>query len=252
MPVDYTKMKVAELKDALKAKDLPTSGSKADLIQRLQTSEEGEDDLLDQDDSMTEEAIKQAEQELTEATKTTPEKLKRVPISSPTKPEDTQGDPLTPKGKENEPAKVVKITPEPEKSKSITDDDDQAKIKSRAERFGGFQSEEARKAARLAKYGEMLSKGPTPVVAAGGNVVASSPEELERLKKRAGRFGTSTSTVLKTAEVSEAIKRRQERFGIVSPDEPKPKKITLNSGVNSVVMDEKMKARIERFKMEVK
>ena len=33
---------------------------------------------------------------------------------------------------------------------------------------------------------------------------------------------------------------------------PQPKKVTLNSGINSVVMDEKMKARMERFKMEVK
>jgi len=52
--------------------------------------------------------------------------------------------------------------------------------------------------------------------------------------------------------VSEAIKRRQERFGVITADEPKPKKVTLNAGINSVVMDEKMKARMERFKMEVK
>jgi len=48
-------------------------------------------------------------------------------------------------------------------------------------------------------------------------------------------------------EVDEAIKRRQERFGVVDKNEPKPKKITLNTGANSAVMDEKMKARQQRF-----
>jgi len=56
---------------------------------------------------------------------------------------------------------------------------------------------------------------------------------------------------MKKAELTEAMKRRQERFGVVSRDEPKPKKITLNSGVNSVVLDEKLKKREERFGVKV-
>ena len=47
MSVDYSKMKIAELKEALKAKDLPSSGVKADLLERLKASEV-EDDILDQ------------------------------------------------------------------------------------------------------------------------------------------------------------------------------------------------------------
>lgn len=43
------------------------------------------------------------------------------------------------------------------------------------------------------------------------------------------------------------IKRRQERFGVVGKDEPKPKKLTLNAGMNSVVLDEKLQTRKERF-----
>jgi small subunit ribosomal protein S3Ae len=35
--IDYSKMKVAELKELLKEKDLPVSGTKAELIERLQT-----------------------------------------------------------------------------------------------------------------------------------------------------------------------------------------------------------------------
>ena len=35
--IDYSSMKVAELKELLKQKDLPVSGTKAELIKRLQT-----------------------------------------------------------------------------------------------------------------------------------------------------------------------------------------------------------------------
>ena len=76
MSVDYSKMKIAELKEALKAKGLPSTGVKADLLERLKASEV-EDDILDQDDSMTEEAVKQAEEELKNQS---PTKLKRTQI----------------------------------------------------------------------------------------------------------------------------------------------------------------------------
>ena len=71
--------------------------------------------------------------------------------------------------------------------------------------------------------------------------------DADTLKKRAERFGGSVSSSLKKIEVQEAIKRRQERFGVVEKNEPKPKKVSLNNGSNSVVLDEKMKARQQRF-----
>ena len=40
----------------------------------------------------------------------------------------------------------------------LTPTNSQEKIKSRAERFGGFQSDGAKKAARAAKFGDMLGK----------------------------------------------------------------------------------------------
>merc|ERR1711915_406836 len=119
------------------------------------------------------------------------------------------------KGKENAPVTVN--SSESKEQTSVTDVED--KIKARAERFGGFQSEDAKKVARA----------PSP--------------DLDVLKKRAERFGTASSTVVKQAELDEAIKRRRERFGVISKDEPKPKKVALNSGVNSVLLDEKLKAR---------
>ena len=48
---------------------------------------------------------------------------------------------------------------------------------------------------------------------------------MDTLKKRAERFGGSTSNTLKKMEVDEAIKRRQERFGVVDKNEPKVRRI---------------------------
>merc|ERR1712029_1236994 len=98
------------------------------------------------------------------------------------------------------------------------------------------------KNARAARFG--MGNGST----GGSNKLGSAPAaDLDTLKKRAERFGTNTSTSLKKMEVNEAIKRRQERFGVVDKNEPKPKKINFNSGVNSVLVDEKMKSRAQRF-----
>ena len=85
--------------------------------------------------------------------------------------------------------------------------------------------------------------------AAGGNKkLGEAPAvDADTLKKRADRFGGSVSSSLKNIEVQEAIKRRQERFGVVEKNEPKPKKVSLNKSENSVVLDEKMKARQQRF-----
>jgi len=250
--VDYNNMKIADLKKELKAKGLPVSGNKQDLIERLQTSGDlldDNDDLLDQDDSMTDEAIKKAEEELK-----VPSKAPKINRDVPITPSETE-DPVengaskvvieSPKGKENAPL-AVNTTEEkivsPEKSK-LTEAEVEEKIKARAERFGGFQSEDAKKVARAARFGEMVKKeGSTKI---GG----APPADLDLLKKRAERFGTATSSVVKKAELSDAIRKRQERFGVITKDEPKPKKIALNSGTNSVVLDEKLKARQERFAM---
>jgi len=232
--VDYNSMKIADLKKELKAKGLPVSGNKQDLIERLQTSGDLlDDDLLDQDDSMTAEAIKKAEEELKVPSK--PPKINRdVPIN-PSKTETNENDSsklsITDTSPKVSPVKV-----------KLTEEEVEAKIKARAERFGGFQSEDAKKVARAARFGDMVSKPGNAT-----KIGAAPPADLDLLKKRAERFGTATSTAVKSAELSEAIKRRQERFGVISKDEPKLKKVALNSGVNSVVLDEKLKARQARF-----
>lgn len=238
---DYSSWKVADLKAALKSKGLPVSGNKQDLIERLQASllDDG-DDLLDQDDSMTDEAIQKAEEEL-KVTKSPAKVVQASPVKA---------DPVT-----SEPA-VTEAAPDKENAGDATNtspvkvvskpsaEEVEAKIKARAERFGGFQSDEAKKLARAAKFGTVTAGAASN----GSTKIGGAPSaDADTLKKRAERFGTNTSTSLKKMEVDEAIKRRQERFGVVDKNEPKPKKINFNAGTNSVVMDEKMKSRAQRF-----
>ena len=201
---------------------------------------------------MTDEAILKAEEEL----KVTKAAEATQPAPTKATPETKQAAATEPApGKENagDTTNTVKVV-----SKTSAEDVE-AKIKARAERFGGMQSDEAKKAARAAKFG-------TGAASNGSTKLGGAPSaDLDTLKKRAERFGTSTSTSLKKIEVNEAIKRRQERFGVVDKNEPKvflydsllsfvsfsflfqPKKISFNNGANSVVMDEKMKSRAQRF-----
>jgi len=244
--VDYSNWKVADLKTELKSKGLPVSGNKQDLIERLQSAllDEG-DDLLDQDDSMTQEAILQAEAELKVTKEPQPAaaapKINRSAAVAAAAESETAGE-AAGDGKENAGA-AANTSPVKIVSKPVASSDESAdKIKARAERFGGFQSDDAKKNARAARFG--IGNGST----GGSNKLGSAPAaDMDTLKKRAERFGTNTSNSLKKMEVDEAIKRRQERFGVVDKNEPKPKKISLNAGGNSAVLDEKLKARQQRF-----
>ena len=107
---------------------------------------------------MTAEAIKKAEEELKVPSK--PPKINRdVPIT-PSKTETNENESnkvsltdSSPKGKENAP--VVDNSTEAEVSPvkvKLSEEEVEAKIKARAERFGGFQSEDAKKTARAARY----------------------------------------------------------------------------------------------------
>lgn len=252
--VEYNTWKVADLKAQLKAKGLPVSGNKQDLIERLQSSllDEG-DDLLDQDDSMTAEAILKAEQEL-KVTAAAPKINRAGPVVAEAEPAEpapvvTKPDGKPP-GKENDPANTTptKVSAVSAVTSPEVEQSDE-KLKARADRFGGFQSDDAKKAARAARFG--LGGGGGGGAAGGNKKLGEAPAvDPDTLKKRAERFGGSVSSSLKNIEVQEAIKRRQERFGLVEKNEPKPKKVSLNKSGNSVVLDEKMKARQQRFGLE--
>ena len=100
---------------------------------------------------MTDEAIKKAEEELKVPSK--PPKINRDVAISPSKTDSSDlsakvsTTELPSKGKENAPVTVN--SSENKEPTSVKDVED--KIKARAERFGGFQSEDAKKVARAAR-----------------------------------------------------------------------------------------------------
>ena len=173
MAIEYSKMKVTELKDALKAKGLPSVGSKAEMAERLEKHQEemvdAEDDILDATNTDEEDVTKE-EEEI--------EKEKETEVS----PEITEV---------IEKAETVESETKVAEKKKPTEMTNEERLRMRAERFG-------------------LSQPP-----AGGQ------------------------------EVGRLVKRRQQRFG----EEPKAKKLAPEVVAEPKEMDEKMKARLERFKM---
>ena len=101
--------------------------------------------------------------------------------------------------------------------KTVSADD---KIQARANRFGGFQSDQAKIAARARRFSDHLGeKTSSP---------AASDQNLETLKKRSERFGVSSSSLMKQVDQSEVRKKRAERFGPVAtgPETPSSNKNT--------------------------
>ena len=107
--------------------------------------------LHHQDDSMTDEAIQKAEEEL-KVTKS-PAKVVQSPVKAAkvtTEPAVKEAAP----NKENA-GDTTNTTPIKVASKA-TAEEVAAKIKARGERFSGFQSDEAKKLVRAAKFGRWL------------------------------------------------------------------------------------------------
>jgi len=234
---DFASMKIADLKKELKAKSLPTTGNKQELVDRLQQAESTallDDDLDHEDDQISEEAIKAAEEELKKQTD-----LNTSDEPSPAKKLKTSDD------KENTieaPTSPVKADGTPEKSATSPVE----VLKARAERFG-VQSEVTKKASRAERFG--IAAAPEATEEKKSKKIGDAPPvDIDILKKRAERFGATVSHHVKQAEVSDAIKKRQERFGIVSKPEKGPA-VKTNLGTNSVILDEKMLKRKERFNL---
>jgi hypothetical protein len=109
---------------------------------------------------------------------------------------------------------------ESEKPKKSGDSAEE-KIKSRAERFGGFQSDDAKKAARAAKFGEMLAEKPQAVgKVAVTQVLGASSLSLSTLSLSSLSFSLSLILLavlkaLSSQESLDAIKKRGDRFGTV-------------------------------------
>jgi len=268
---ELSSMTVPELKKALKAKGLSATGKKEDLIERLQLAMGSDDNDPNNDTDLLEDANELlGEDDDDEIVVPAPSKkvvIKRDNPPPATTPAETEAPAVTSPKKTEEstvsPNKIEAPAPtspvakvEEKKSDSIenitikkwTDEERAAK---RAARFQASADEskkadltsDSKKESRAERFG--LPVGSTKKIGAAPSA------DLETLKKRAERFGASSSTVMKKAEMDEKIKKRQERFGAVENVEPskKMKKTEILEAVeiNATLKDEKMVKRAERF-----
>lgn len=189
-PEGLGKLKVAELKKLLKEKGLPTSGTKAELLKRLQEAD-AEEDLNDIDDEVLNVPDERDEQDkenlddevatLTDTKTVTPSAVTEVTASEKSR------SPIL--------SSTTKLI-----SKPVTTED---KLSKRAERFGAI-SEDLKKSSRAARFGLPVESDTSK---------AASGADVDKMKKRSERFGAITSQTLSKAEEKVKLAMRAERFG---------------------------------------
>merc|ERR1712223_862406 len=254
LEMDLSAMTVTDLKKALKVRGLTTTGVKQDLIERLQlamaTDEadpNNDTDLLDD----ANELLCDGDDEIVVPAPTTPAAAKKVAI----KRDNTKAVTTT---KIEAPVSTESPTKADDKKDSSNDNitikkwTDAERAAARAARFEANANVAA--AAELTSDTKKQSRaerfGITSTTEKATKIGAAPSADLETLKKRAERFGQSSSTVMKKAEMDEKIKKRQERFGVVAGEpNKKMKKSEVLSTVelNKTLKDEKLVKRAERF-----
>ncbi|XP_053655896.2 SAP domain-containing ribonucleoprotein [Cherax quadricarinatus] len=242
---EITKMKVADLKKELKARGLPVTGNKNELIERLQAAREGGESVPvgnaegDDEDFDEEEILGGEDMDAAELGKLTPQEeeaalggnirvrdeaalleqpeKKKISLKRSNSSLPPPSAPDEPKSENDPPAKVEEEKdPEesPSQKKIIKLDSfatDKTAIESRAERFGMPMTEEARRLSRAARFGSQTN-GATINRKPAKLSMETGGTDVEKLKARAERFGEVTSKSLVKMTELEKLKLRQERF----------------------------------------
>uniref|UniRef100_UPI00358EEF15 SAP domain-containing ribonucleoprotein isoform X2 n=1 Tax=Myxine glutinosa TaxID=7769 RepID=UPI00358EEF15 len=180
--VDVHKLKIAELKQELVARGLETKGNKAELVRRLQTYIEEHDNEVNEEDALAEEPDVRSDYHAED---------KEVETAAlPTKDAEEEAE---------VPQQSVKVTTEMSQAERM--------IK-RAERFNVPVTEASKKTARAQRFGMPATN------TLGGDQLGK--EDMGKLQERAKRFGMNVSTVAQKLEVEDKLKKRKERFGVVT------------------------------------
>lgn len=246
--MDLSKMKVSELREALKTKGLNTTGNKQELIDRLQAaSSEGTIDSKFEDELLNDDDLESEEKSLLDSTND----LLKSPDSSKSTTPETSAPPkkITLKRNaiieapilEHKTVSDEKNDSEPDKKViKISELSAQDRLEMRAKKFGGNSTisgsslpSQSKLDARAARFG--LSSSNT----SSSNTITFN-SSTDALKKRAERFGAISDTVKKT-EYEEKLLKRKERFGNEG-------KISVSSTPSDVDYEEKARLRMERFK----
>ncbi|XP_022083225.1 SAP domain-containing ribonucleoprotein-like isoform X1 [Acanthaster planci] len=261
--MDLKKLKIPELKKELTSRGLALKGNKQELVNRLsQYLEENDEAILDNGTEPTDAILTSGVEEDLLAQEDEPNLLddeEEEPavaetVAKVTSPIALQRKPVLTASQAKPSAPVVaaqKITTIPATTSELTPAEKKAL---RAQRFNTPLSEEARKQARLEKFGgkQAVTASAGAVPKTQGKVSAVSSDALEKLKKRSERFGTAVSPIVQKTDEMERLLKRKQRFGVITNTTTAAavkatgtRRISTGGGGDDV--EAKKKKRAERF-----
>ncbi|KAH9520250.1 hypothetical protein Btru_060368 [Bulinus truncatus] len=235
--------KVPELKQLLKEKGLSVSGTKSDLLKRLTESlgtAEIHDDTIDEsinniDDILNDDTLNES----TKKQEVTPDSIGQAStIKPPLKLVQITNSVVSNGDAENKNSSKEDLTTKAAKPLEIAKLSAEERLKLRASKFG-TTSNDTKKQQRAERFGSTTDSSTV------SKSDPKSPDELEKLKKRADRFGVVLSTSLSKTDEEEKKRKRAERFGDTNTSATAKRPLSVNSSDPEV--EDKKKKRAERF-----